>query len=291
VTVKRKDKTLSPIMPNAGIRAAYRKRLLALIDEMGRSYAYWLKAAYRANPPEMAMDATSREREMKRRTRQRVQAHKSRRRGQLSSISLEDALKALSKRWKRNFDVAAEELAEYFATRIEHRSSAALRQILKNGGWTVEFKMPTSLRDVMTAVIAENVSLIKSIPAQFHTQVEGIVMRSVVVGHDLSTMTRGLQAQFGVTRRRAEFIARDQSSKATAAIVRARYVDLGIEEAIWMHSAAGKTKRPTHVKNSGKKFDIAKGWYDPDPKVGRFIQPGELINCRCVCRPVVKGFS
>jgi SPP1 gp7 family putative phage head morphogenesis protein len=135
------------------------------------------------------------------------------------------------------------------------------------------------------------VSLIKSIPAQFHTQVEGIVMRSVAVGGDLHQMTKDLQKQFGVTRRRAEFIARDQSSKATATIVRARYVDLGIEEAIWMHSAAGKTKRPTHVKNSGKKFNIATGWFDPDPKVRRFIQAGELINCRCTCRPVVKGFS
>jgi SPP1 gp7 family putative phage head morphogenesis protein len=264
--VKRKDKTLSPVMPNAGIRAAYCKRLLALIDEMGRSYAHWLRASYRANPPRMARD-------------------------EVPSAELDRALKKLSKRWKRNFDVASEELAAYFATRTEHRSRAALRQILKKGGWTVQFTMPTSLRDVMGAIVAENVSLIKSIPQQFHTQVEGIVMRSVTAGRDLSTMTRDLQKQFGVTRRRAEFIARDQSSKATASIVRARYVDLGIEEAIWMHSAAGKTKRPTHVKNSGKKFDIAKGWYDPDPKVKRFIQPGELINCRCVCRPVVKGFT
>ena len=289
--MKRKDKILRAVQPNAGIRAAYRKRLLALIDEMGRSYAYWLKAAYRATPPEMAMDATRRETEMKRRARQRVEAHKVRRQGMLPALNLDDALKGLSRRWKRNFDVAADELADYFATRVEHRSQAALGQILKKGGWTVEFKMTPALRDVMTATTAENVSLIKSIPAQFHTQVEGIVMRSVAVGGDLHQMTKDLQKQFGVTRRRAEFIARDQSSKATATIVRARYVDLGIEEAIWMHSAAGKTKRPTHVKNSGKKFNIATGWFDPDPKVGRFIQAGELINCRCTCRPVVKGFS
>jgi SPP1 gp7 family putative phage head morphogenesis protein len=263
--VKRKDKTLAPVMPNAGIRAAYRKRLLTLIDEMGRSYAHWLRASYRAHPPEMAQD-------------------------EVPSRELERALKKLSKRWKGNFDVAAKELAAYFATKVEHRSRAALRQILKKGGWTVEFKMPASLRDVMGAVVAENVSLIKSIPAQFHTQVEGIVMRSVTVGGDLSTMTRALQKQFGVTRRRAEFIARDQSSKATAAIVRARHLELGIDEGIWLHSAAGKVPRPTHVKQSGKKFSIKEGW--PDPALGgKRIWPGTEINCRCTWRPVIRGFS
>jgi SPP1 gp7 family putative phage head morphogenesis protein len=267
--MKRKPKTLRAIQPNAGIRAAYRKRLLALINEMAKSYTHWLRAAYRAHPPEMAHD-------------------------EVPSAELKRSLQKLSKRWKRNFDTASEELAEYFATRVEHRTRANLMGILKKGGWTVErdlFKMTATMRDVMTAMIAENVSLIKSIPAQFHTQVEGSVMRAVVAGGDLQQMTRDLQKQFGVTRRRAEFIARDQSSKATAAITRTRYIDLGIEEAIWMHSAAGKTKRPTHVANNGKRFNIRTGWFDPDPKVRRHIQAGELINCKCTARPVIRGFS
>jgi len=66
---------------------------------------------------------------------------------------------------------------------------------------------------------------------------------------------------------------------------------LGIEQAVWLHSGGGKRKRPTHVANSGKRFNVAEGWFDPDPKVRRHIHPGELINCRCVCRPVVKGFT
>jgi len=51
-----KPVTLSPIRPNLGLEAQYRRRLDALIGEMHRSLIYFLKAAYRANEPEMAMD-------------------------------------------------------------------------------------------------------------------------------------------------------------------------------------------------------------------------------------------
>lgn len=261
-----KPQTLRPVHPNAGIGAAYRKKLIALVDEMAISYAHWIRAAYRAHPPAIAQD-------------------------EVPSKELERALRKLSKQWQKNFDGSAEALAAYFATKIENRSRRTLTKILKDGGWTVRFKVTAALRDVMTATIAENVSLIKSIPTQFHTQVEGLVMRSVTAGRDLAPLVKGLQKQFGVTRRRAELIARDQNNKATAAVTRARYIDMGIEEAIWLHSGGGKRKRPTHVTQSGKKYNVAEGWFDPDPKVRRFIHPGELINCRCVPRPVVKGFS
>jgi hypothetical protein len=36
-------------------------------------------------------------------------------------------------------------------------------------------------------------------------------------------------------------------------------------------------------------YDLDKGWFDPDE--GKHILPGELVNCRCFARPVVKGFS
>ena len=258
-----------PVRPNAGIQAAYRRALMRLVDEMGRSYMHWLRAAYRRNPPVLAQDA-------------------------LPSRELEREVRRMGRQWQRNFNEAAPKLGRWFATKVEDRSRRTLMKILKDGGWTVQpdfFRQTEAARDVLHATITENVSLIKSIPAQFHTQIEGMVMRSVVAGRDLAQLTRDLQKHFGVTRRRAEFIARDQNSKATSAITRVRYMDLGIEEAIWMHSSAGKTKRPTHVANSGKKFNVATGWFDPDPKVRAFIQPGWLINCRCTCRPVIKGFS
>jgi SPP1 gp7 family putative phage head morphogenesis protein len=153
----------------------------------------------------------------------------------------------------------------------------------------VRFKMTEAARDVMSATIAEQVGLIKSIPAEHLTDVQGIVMRGVQVGRDLGTVSRDLQHQFGVTKRRAATIARDQNNKATASITRVRQQELGIIEAEWLHSAGGKQPRPTHVANSGKRYLIADGWLDP--ALNRRIWPGTEINCRCVSKSVIPGLD
>ena len=58
-----------------------------------------------------------------------------------------------------------------------------------------------------------------------------------------------------------------------------------------MHSGGGKEPRPTHLAAGKRKqrYDVREGWYDP--AVGKNIFPGELINCRCVSRPVIEGFT
>lgn len=261
-----KEVKLRPVHANSGIRAAYRRKLLALVDEMADSYLHWLRATYRANPPEMTMDA-------------------------LPAKELERQLRKLAKRWERNFDDTAEALAEYFAGATRRQTDRALRSILKKGGWSVQMKkMTPTMRDVMSATVAENVSLIKSIPRQYHSQVAGIVMRSVTEGRNLSYLTRELQKRRGVTKRRAQFIALDQNNKATAAFRRARETDLGLNVGIWIHSGGGKEPRPTHVRQSGKRFSIRDGWPDPALK-GKRIWPGTEPGCRCTWRAVVKGFS
>jgi uncharacterized protein with gpF-like domain len=264
--VKTPETVLRPVHPNAGIEAYYRRRLTALVDEMAASVAYWLTASYRANEPEIAQDG-------------------------LASNELRDAIRKLVKRWQDRFNEGSDRLAEYFSQSVSKRSDAALKKILKDAGFSVEFKMTRAQRDVLNATVNENVALIKSIPAQYLTQVEGIVMRGVSTGRDLAQITKDLQEQHGVTRRRAAFIARDQSNKATASLSRARMVEIGVEEAIWVHSGGGKHPRPSHLK-AGRdrvRYDVKEGWLDP--AVGKHILPGELINCRCIGRAVIKGFS
>lgn len=260
------EKLLRPIHPNAGIEAAYRAKLTALVQEMHASVLYWVKASYRANEPEMAQDETPAE-------------------------ALRRVIRELSKRWMKRFDVAAVKLADWFGQAASKRSSDGLKKILKDGGFSVEFKLTPAMRDVLGATVNQNVALIKSIPQQYLTQVEGIVMRSVQTGRDLGQLTSDLQTQLGVTKRRAAFIALDQNNKATAALTRARQIEAGITEAVWVHSGGGRHPRPSHLKAGREKqrFDVTKGWYDPDEK--KNIWPGELINCRCVSRSVIKGFS
>jgi uncharacterized protein with gpF-like domain len=235
-----------------------------LIDEMMRSVEYWLGAAYRANEPEMALDKSP-------------------------ARILADRVRALRRRWERNFSRLSADLARYFARATAHRSDLALKRALSRGGMSVEFKLTPAMNDVLQATVHENVSLIRSIPEQFFTQIEGDVMRSVAVGGDLHSLSGALRKQYGVTKRRAALIARDQNNKATANLTRVRYIELGIERMRWLHSGGGKEPRPSHVKAGRDRevFDLREGWYDPHER--EHILPGQLVNCRCSMVPILEN--
>ena len=251
---------LPPIHPNVGITVGYRQKLDRLISAMQRSIVYWLRAQYRANKPLLAADASP-------------------------ASALIASMRNLSTRWLRRFAEGAQRLGDYFATTVSKRSDAALKTILKDAGFSVQFRMTRPMNDVMQATIGAQVELIKSIASEHLSEVQGLVMRSVQQGRALAELTNDLETRYGITRRRAALIARDQNNKATAAMTRVRYEELGLTEAIWMHSGGGKEPRPTHVANSGKVYNVSEGWFDP--AVNERIWPGTLINCRCVARPIL----
>lgn len=253
---------LKPVHPNAGIAAAYQKRLDRLVSEMAASVTFWLEQQYRMTPPEMAADASP-------------------------ARTLQAAFRKLARRWQGKFDRLAPDLADYFATAVNERSDKALASILKRGGFTVKFTPTRAQNDVLQATVGENVSLIRSISSQYLVSVEGDVMRSVQAGRDLGALSKALQARTGVTKRRAALIARDQNNKATAAMTRVRYQELGITRAKWLHSRGGKEPRPEHVAFSGQTYDVSKGAY----LEGKWTWPGVEINCRCVSIPVVEALA
>lgn len=300
--MKARNKVLPPVHPNAGLAAEYRGKLNRLIEEMARSYYHWIRAQYRETPPVLAQDSASPHRRVciveetpgmpgfdgvtKTQTKTTWMAMDA-----TPAKELERELSLLGKRWQKKFDEAAPRLAQWFAQSTSRRSSAALQKILRDGGLSVEFKVTPAMRDAYQATIAENVGLIRSIGTEYHAAVQGAVMRSVTAGRDLAGLTKELQHRHGVTERRAARIALSQNNLATATFCRVRQQEAGITKAIWLHSHGGKTVRPTHLANSGKTYDPAVGWFDPDPKVQKYIWPGTEINCRCVSKPVIKGFS
>lgn len=257
-------KLARPVRPNAGLEAEYRRKLDRHIARMHRSLVYWLTAAYRANTPELVLDESP-------------------------ARALQQAMRALKRRWLKEFGKLAEQYGPQFAHSTAASTDRSYAQALRDAGLTVRFRMTAPINDVVQAAVAQNVTLIKSIAEQHLTQVEGLVMRSVQAGRDLGSLTEALEHQYGVTRRRAAFIALDQNNKTTAAVTRARQVDQGITEAVWMHSHGGKTPRPTHVAMNGKRYDVTKGMWDP--AVRRWIYPGEEPHCRCISRSVIPGFN
>jgi SPP1 gp7 family putative phage head morphogenesis protein len=149
--------------------------------------------------------------------------------------------------------------------------------------------MTRAANDILQASVSENVSLIKSIPSEYFTRIDSIVTEGVRIGRDMHLISKGLQEQLGVTKRRAALIAADQTRKASAAILNARYREVGIEKAEWLHSSGGRVPRKSHVEMDGKEYDITKGMWDKDEKA--FVFPGQLISCRCVSRAIIDGLE
>lgn len=264
-------RTLKPIFPPAGIEKEYEKRLKKAVREMEHSVVYWLSARYKANESKILDSAT------------------------------DDILKAfrrLLRQWTRNFNELCETLPRWFVSKIRGYTARNLieqtRPLRDAGlGFNLKFSyMSNAERQVFQAIVSENVNLIKSIARESLTQVEGIVLRGITSGNDLATVTEQLHHQFSVTERRAAMIARDQTNKATNNLSRQRLLDYGVTKGIWMHTASGKTYRETHENDmDGQEYDIREGCFDPDEKVNRNIQPAELVNCYCVCRPLIPQLS
>ncbi len=268
-TRKRTVEDAGAVRTPISVRAAYHKRLLQLIKEMHNSVEYWLGARFKQVAPQrellsptMALDATAAE-------------------------ELQTALNKLNKRWQSRFDRLAEDLAKFFGTKMAERSDAELKRILRKGGMSIKFQMTPAMKEAVSAIVHENVSLIKSIPEQYLKQVEGATMRSVLAGRGLQSLYEDIRKNYNVSKRRAELISRDQANKATAMLSRVRYQEAGIRQAVWVHSHAGREPRPSHVKAGRDKvvFSVDEGWYDPHEQ--KYILPGQLINCRCIMRPLL----
>nr|WP_239667009.1 phage minor head protein [Burkholderia multivorans] len=267
-----KEIVLKPVRANAGVEAWYRKRLYQMIDAMQKALVRGIEAQWKANNP-LALDAAIRD-------------------GSPAN-AMRRAMRRMSKRWLKAFDDGAEGLARYFSEKAAGTTDLQLKAILKKAGFTVEFKATEAVNNAMQAAIGENVSLIRSIAQQHLTEVEGLVMRAMTAGRDLGTLSKDLEKRYGITRRRAAFIARDQANKQTAVINRARQQELGITQARWRHSGGGKHPRPSHLEagqadgGKGKLYDVEKGCLID----GKYVLPGQLPNCRCTARSVIPGFD
>lgn len=259
--------TGTPLNPPDVVEAKFRAELDRMVERMQKTTRRELDKLYRSpEAPTIAMDAS------------------------FSSIAAR-LVRELTKRFTALFVDRAGGLAKAWAEGISRQSAVGLGQSLKDvsGGVTLKTDVISgAVADVVKASIKQNVALIKSIPREYFLEIEGEVMRSIQTGRGMADLQPFLEKRYGITKRRAALIARDQTSKATAAINRARMQGLGVKKFKWLHSMGGKEPRPLHknvLNGNVYSFD------DPpviDERTGERGLPGVLINCRCRMLPVIE---
>lgn len=258
---------LRPVRPPVAIEQEYHRKIKKLVKEMDKSLYWWLRAEYRKAEGEITTASD----------------------GALGDMQTK--MRQLTRQWEKKYSETARQMAKWFAGEIQGYETRNLQNQFKKAdlaslGFDLKFSYHSRReRAIFNSIVEQNVNLIKSIASQHLTQVKGVVLRGIETGHDLGRMTEDLRGTFGVTERRAAMIARDQTAKASNNLSRQRLLDYGVTKGKWLHTSSGKTYRDSHVEMDGEIYDIEQGCYDPD--YGDYIQPGELVNCHCVCIPVI----
>lgn len=255
------DVVVRAVRANRGVQCWYQRQLQALVRDMANSMLLHIRVAYREAPAiGFAHDSTE---------------------------TLSRSLKKWGDAWTQKLDATSDTIANQFARKNRRHFDHAFKSALRDAGFTVRFAPTRGMVQAYKAVIAENVNLIRSIAPQFLKDVQSDVWASVMKGGAMAQLSRDIKKSYGVSWRRAALIARDQNNKARAVFEEQRRKELGITEAVWLHSAGGKVPRPTHVAMNNKRYKIAVGMYDSN--VQKNVWPGTEINCRCVSKSVFPG--
>lgn len=247
--------TLNSIAPDASLTKWYREQMQGMMDDMRADLIADVVKPMRS---EIAMD------------------------GIIDWLG--HVIDSLVNRWQKNLDNLSEQIAKDMVGRSKTNYDKRLHNMLRKRGFTVNFRNSKDVEEQALIAIGENTALIKSIGNEYLDKVRSAVWRSVKGGYDVESLIKQLRQIDGVTDRRAKNIAKDQVAKANQAFEDARAVELGITEAIWLHSSASKVPRPDHVKANGTRYELAKGCYIS----GEYIHPAQLINCHCRKRLIIE---
>ena len=129
-------------------------------------------------------------------------------------------------------------------------------------------------------------ALIKSIPKDTLSEMQGIVSQGFQTGATLTSIEKEIRNTYHVKRSSAKLLARDQIAKLNGELTKQQQTDAGVEEYIWSDSGDGRVRESHHALN-GKRFR----WDDPPVvtppgKPVRRCHPGQDYQCRCVALPV-----
>ena len=150
--------------------------------------------------------------------------------------------------------------------------------------------------------IEDNVNLIKTIPSKFFDKIGKAVELRTVGKMSRGALVKRIKELGGVTQRRAELIADDQTAKVTERMMLARCRNAGIKRVMWLHSSISmhprdyhKTRWDGHTGKYNGKPNGLNGYIFPidkppviDRKTGERGYPAQLINCHCFLTPVIE---
>ena len=109
---------------------------------------------------------------------------------------------------------------------------------------------------------------------------------NAALGYRADRLEKIVKSEFGVSKSKAKFIARQETSLFVSKYRQERYMGAGIRNYIW------STSRDERVREDHKELDHKVfSWDEPpivDQATGRKANPGEDFGCRCLAMPMIR---
>lgn len=175
-------------------------------------------------------------------------------------------------------------LVGLYANRLRSTAYARFQDFLLTVTGSKYFLDPSITQDTVRAHIAQNVSLIRTLPEKLFQKVEGIVFSDFRRGERHEETARKIEDEFGSITNNARLIARDQTSKLNGELNQIHQEQVGVEKYTW-RTVKDDRVRSLHAEREGVVFS----WDDPPDEEPGDGHPGEPINCRCYAEPVLEA--
>jgi|GEM_PF-5029162 SPP1 gp7 family putative phage head morphogenesis protein len=144
---------------------------------------------------------------------------------------------------------------------------------------------PTMIADVRET-LSENLALsVKTFTDGEVLKLRELAEANWMEGGRVDRLRELIEERFAVTRRKAKFLAVQETSMVASEFARARAQEIGSSEYVW-HCRQDNRVRPDHLELDG----TTQSWDDPpivDQAHDRRANPGMDYNCRCVARPIL----
>lgn len=200
----------------------------------------------------------------------------------------EDVISTLAE-IERNVAVSPIGLGAALSAKVDRVIVDAGRQFIQSvatQGVAIPPEFTPTMREQMTRELTQNLDLyVKDFTVDMTKELRQLVEENALNGARTDKLAKIIESRFGVTKRKAEFLADQETGLLMAKYREARYADIGVQEYIWSTSHDVRVRKD-HASLDGKRF-----FFSAPPitnkDTGARNNPGEDYRCRCVPRPIV----
>jgi len=182
--------------------------------------------------------------------------------------------------------IKAKDIFDLQLGKVDNDTDKSLKNI------TVPAKLTYSERAKLSREWQNNLRIwIKDFAKEEIQSLRETVKQNVFEGGRYEGLIEGIQSSYGVTSRKARFLARQESNLLLAKFKETKYQSAGVYEYVWECVAGSPAHpvRPSHLalKGTVQRFDKPPITTGPGEPVRR-NNPGEDYGCRCNARPIVR---